>query len=137
MAQTKQKGTLAELAVMTDAIQRGYRISLPLSEDTPYDLVVERVGRNEGLQRVQCKFTRSDGRVVQVRCRATNNWSEIRYTPQLIDWIATYDATTQRCYFVPSVLLGPDGRTMIHLRLAAPANAQANGIRWARDYLEW
>jgi hypothetical protein len=137
MAPTKQKGTLAELEVMRCAIERGYRVSLPLSEDTPYDLVVERVGRNEALQRVQCKFTKSDGRVVQVRCRTTNNWSEIRYTPDLVDWIATYDVTTERCYFVPSALLGVEGRTMLHLRLVAPANSQADGIRWARDYLEW
>ena len=66
MAETKRKGQVAELAVMALAIARGYRVSIPFCEDTPYDLVVERHGK---LERVQCKYTESDGRVVVVKCR--------------------------------------------------------------------
>ena len=91
MAETKRKGQVAELAVMSDALARGYRIAIPFGEDCPYDLIVDRGHR---LERVQCKYAKSDGRVVMVRCQCTNNWVTTRYTPDHIDWIATYDVTT-------------------------------------------
>jgi hypothetical protein len=137
VALTKLKGQIAEVAVIREAIQRGYRVSLPMSEDCPYDLVIERVGRCELLERVQCKYVESDGRSVLVRCRTSNQSCEIRYTSSHVDWIATYDATTQTCYYVPSALLGPNGRTAITLRLSPTRNRQAIGVRWAGDYVDW
>ena len=50
MAETKRKRRIAELAVMAEAIARGYRVSIPFGEDSPYDLVVERNGRLERVQ---------------------------------------------------------------------------------------
>ena len=43
MAPLKQKGDLAELLVAADLRRRGYLISLPYGEDSPYDLVLDRV----------------------------------------------------------------------------------------------
>ena len=134
MAETKRKGQAAELAVMAFAIDRGYRVSLPFCEDTPYDMIVDRAGR---LERVQCKYTESDGRVVLVRCRCTNNWVDTRYTAESIDWIATYDQTTKQCFFVPATMLGDEGRTVVHLRLSPSANGQRVGVRWAKDFTNW
>lgn len=133
MAETKRKGQVAELAVMAAAVDRGYRVAIPYGEDAPYDLVVERHGR---LERVQCKYTVSDGRVIQVRCRSTNNWLTTRYTQVDVEWIATYDVTTGRCYFVPATLLG-EGRSVLHLRLVPATNGQVQGVRWASDFLDW
>ena len=137
MAVTKWKGQLAEVEVIRDSVERGYRVSLPMSEDCPYDLVVERRGRCDRLERVQCKYVESNGEYVVVRCRTTNRTCEIRYTDHDIDWIATFDATTKQCYYVPSSLLGPHGRTVVHLRLVPTMNAQLIGVRWATDYLVW
>lgn len=134
MAITKWKGQLAEIAVIRDAVHRGYRVSLPMSEDCPYDLVVERSGR---LERVQCKYTENKGSYVEVRCRTSNAACQIRYTCADVDWLATYDAVDDVCYYVPAGMLGPTGRTMIHLRLGPTANRQAAGVRWAKDYRDW
>lgn len=133
MAETKRKGNLAELIVLREAVERGYRVAIPYGEDGPWDLVVERHGR---LERVQCKYTVSNGDVVEVKCSSTNNWHTKVYRSDEIEWIAVYDATTQRCYFVPSSLLG-DGRSVIMLRITEPKNRQQRRINWARDYLEW
>ena len=134
MAETKRKGQVAEVAIMADALARGYRVSIPFGEDSPYDLVVERAGR---LERVQCKYAKSDGRVVVVRCQCTNTWITTRYTVADIDWIATYDVTTARCYYVPASLLGEDGRSVVSLRLEPTANNQRIRVRWARDFTDW
>lgn len=133
MASTKWKGSVAEIEVIRYAVGRGYRVSLPYGEDSPYDLVIE---RDDRLEKVQCKFVQSDGRVVIVRCRSTNSWATRKYTPNDVDWIATYDATTQLCYFVPSTLLG-EGRAALHLRLSKALNGQRLGTRLAADFTDW
>jgi hypothetical protein len=74
-----------------------------------------------------------------VRCRSaslTNGKVKAikRYTAETIDWIAVYDATSSRCYYMPADELG-DGRDMLTLRLSAPLNNQRVGIRFAEDYL--
>ena len=122
------------MAVIREAVMRGYRVSLPMSEDCPYDLVVERRG---ALERVQCKYAESNGLVVPVRCKTSNANCEIRYTSAEIEWLAVYDATTAACYFLPATLLGEAGRTIVHLRLGPPANRQVARLHWATDYLDW
>lgn len=96
MAALKQKGDIAELAVALDLRRRGHRVAFPYGEDCDYDLIVDRDGR---LERVQVKHTRSDGHVVLVRCRSvsvTNGkvMAVKRYTAEMVEWLAVYDATT-------------------------------------------
>jgi hypothetical protein len=137
MAATKTKGDLAELAVARDLLARGYKVAFPYGEDWDYDLIVCR-GRQ--LERVQVKYTESKGDVVVVRCRShslTNGKIRRtkRYTAHTVDWLAVYDGSTARCYYVPASELA-HGRAMLHLRLAPPKNGQRAGIRFADDYLD-
>lgn len=137
MAPLKKKGDLAELKVAADLADRGCSISFPYSEDCDYDLIADFEGT---LHRVQVKYTESDGQVVGVRCRShslTNG--KIRrtknYTAATVDWIAVYDRTSDRCYYIPACELG-SGRSQLHLRLAPARNGQRIGIREARDYTD-
>jgi hypothetical protein len=123
--------------IAADLVRRGYKIAIPYGEDWDYDLIV---CRDEELERVQCKHTQSRGEVVVVKCfshsltsgriRATK-----RYTAATIDWLAVYDVTTDRCYYVPAAELG-NGMSSMHLRVAPTRNNQTSGIRPADDYLE-
>src|SRR5438128_4981865 len=118
MASLKQKGDLAEMMVAADLIRRGYRIAIPFGEDCDFDLIV---CRDERLERVQVKYTESDGEVVAVQCASASLTrgrvkTRKRYTSATIDWLAVYDRTTDRCYYVPSAELG-DGMRTISLRL--------------------
>jgi len=123
--------------IAADLVRRGYKVAIPYGEDWDFDLIV---CRDEKLERVQCKYARSDGEVVALRCyshsltngrvRATK-----RYTAATIDWLAVYDATSDRCYYIPAAELGA-GRSLMHLRLAPTRNNQASGIRRADAYLE-
>jgi hypothetical protein len=122
--------------IAADLVRRGYKIAIPYGEDWDFDLIV---CRDEKLERVQCKYTRSGGEVVVVKCfshsltngriRATK-----RYTATTIDWLGVYDATTDRCYYVPASELG-SGMSSMHLRLIPTRNNQVSGIRRAEDYL--
>ena len=133
MAETKRKGDLGEAMVMADALRRGYKVAIPIGEDWRYDLIILRDGK---LERVQCKFTVSNGDFVEVHCRSSNNWSTFKYTSEDVDWMAVYDQTTDKCYYIPSNLLGT-GRTMISLRLTPTKNNQKVGVLWASSFTTW
>lgn len=135
MAPLKTKGDLAELKVAADLVERGYGVAIPFGEDCDFDLILI---RNDQLERVQVKYTESDGRVIPVRCTSlslTNGKVKRRkhYTAETIDWMAVYDKTSERCVYVPAEELGT-GRCLIHIRLQPAANGQRIGIRFAEDY---
>lgn len=133
MAETKRKGDLGEVMVMADALRRGYKVALPYGEDWRYDLIVFRKGK---LERVQCKYTTSDGNIIVVACQSCNAHATQPYTPEQVDWIAVYDVTTNACYYVPSDLLTGGRRTMT-LRITSTKNNQAVRVLWAKDFLVW
>ena len=118
---------------MADALRRGYKVAIPFGEDWDYDLIVLRNGK---LERVQCKYTESGGETIRVKCHSTNNWCTKSYSENDIDWLAVYDKTTDKCYYIPSKELGK-GRYEIKIRLTKTKNNQKKYIRMAQDYLDW
>jgi hypothetical protein len=124
------------MMVAADLMRRGYKIAFPYGEDWDYDLIV---CREEKLERVQVKYSRSNGEVIHVRSRShslTNGRVRAtkRYTEAMIDWLAVYDPTSDRCYYVPASELG-EGRSLLSLRLRTARNNQQLRIRRAEDYL--
>lgn len=130
---TKAKGDFGVAMVIADAVRRGHKVALPMGENWPYDLIVLNGGK---LLRVQVKYTESDGETVKVCCRSTSDWVQYKYTSEMIDYIACYDKTTGKCYYVAAGLLGK-GKSILHLRLVPPKQGQKKKIRYAKDYLEF
>lgn len=132
------RGDQAELFVAMEAFRRGHKVSFPYGQDTSYDLIVDREG---SLERVQVKCVASDGEVVKIPCRSitTENGKtkRVNYTPENIDWLVAYDEFDSSCYFIPSDVLGPNGKDYISLRIVPPKNKQQKGINWAKDFKEW
>ena len=54
----------------------------------------------------------------------------------MVDWVVVYDQTSDRCYYVPSWMLGAEGHPSLRLRLAPARNGQVLRIRRAEDYLD-
>jgi PD-(D/E)XK endonuclease len=135
MAPLKQKGDLAELMIAADLRSQGHRVAFPFGEDAPYDLVVD---RDDRLERVQVKHATSDGKTVVVRCYSQSlSGGRVRstshYTHLTIDWLAVFDCTTRRCFYVPAVELGT-GRTRLHLRLTPCSYNRTRDVRPAERY---
>ena len=123
--------------IAADLIRRGYKIAIPYGEDWDFDLIV---CREEQLERVQCKCSESNGIYITVRCRShslTNGkvMATKHYTAATIDWLAVYDPTTDRCYYIAATELG-DGMCEMRLRLQPTLNNQRQFVRRAEDYLE-
>jgi hypothetical protein len=133
MAVTKTKGDLGEAIILADILKRGYKVALPLGEDWSYDLIVL---KGEQLEKVQCKYTESKNGVISVKCRSCNNWTNKKYSSADIDWIACYDKTTDKCYYIPSSFLG-NGRVEMSLRLAPPKNNQQKKVLFANEFLKF
>jgi Holliday junction resolvase-like predicted endonuclease len=138
MAPLKKKGDLAELKVAADLVARGCELSIPFGEDSSYDLIADFNGR---LHRVQVKYAKSDGQVVVARTRSHSlTKGKIRatkhYTSKSVDWIAVYDVTTDRCFYVASWILGTEGVSDLRLRLTPARNGQVLRVRPAEDYLD-
>jgi hypothetical protein len=113
------------------------QIALPYGEDWNFDLILL---RNGNLERVQVKHSASRDGVLPVRCGShslTNGKVRRtkRYTAETIDWLAIYDGTTDRCFYIKASELG-SGKSLLHLRLTPAQNGQSVGIRHAHDYLD-
>ena len=133
MGNTYAKGEIGEAMILADLQRQGHGIAIPFGHDLPFDLIVVR--KEDGaLEKVQCKYTTSDGRVVVAKVLSTSAWVNHRYTKEEVDWVAIYDATTQRCFYLPSAEW--DGQAFVNLRLVPAANGQAKGVRNADDFTD-
>jgi len=99
MAITKTKGDIGEAMVLADVLRRGYKAAIPLGEDWKYDLIVLRKNK---LLRLQCKYSQMQSGIIFVRCRSANNWKAYSYTKDDFDWLAVYEPTLDKCYYLPS-----------------------------------
>ncbi len=135
VADLKRKGDLAELAVATDLVGRGFKVAFPYGEDWDCDLLVLHA---EGIARVQVKYVTPKDDVLPVRgCSHSLTNGRVRqtkvYTADMIDVLAAYDAHSARCFYLPARELG---KKLISLRLGPARNNQRIGIRMAADYTE-
>lgn len=128
---TKQKGDIGVTAILADLTKKGILVSIPFGDNAPFDLVAYRNGKFE---RIQCKYTQSDGHSVEVKCRSTNGRIDHKYTADEVDWIAVYDLTSDACYYVPSQIFS--GMSSVGLRITNPKK-NAKKIRYASDFLKF
>ena len=119
--------------VIADLIRQGHDVAIPFGHNQPFDLIVVR--KEDGrLEKVQVKYTTSDGRVVKVKVESTSAWVRHTYTADEVDWIAVYDATTEQCFYVHSSVW--DGHVVLSLRLKPTANGQAKLVRYADGFTQ-
>jgi PD-(D/E)XK endonuclease len=130
-AKTTAKGELGEAMVIADLIRQGHDVAIPFGHNKPYDLIVIR-DEDGRLEKVQVKYTTSDGRTVRVKAESTSSWVRHAYTAQEVDWIAVYDSTTDQCFYVPSSVW--DGHSGVTLRLEPAANGQKKLVRRADGF---
>jgi hypothetical protein len=129
---TNQKGAIAESAIALAAVRLDIGVFRPLMDER-CDFVFDLRPR---LIRVQCKWARRRGDIVEVRCRRCRRTADglqhRGYTADEIDAFAAYCAELDRCFFLPIEICA--GRLEIQLRLSPSRNNQVVGINWADDF---
>lgn len=127
---TKDKGDIGVLKAAAWFIENDYQVMQPLTEHSPFDLVVYR----EGLfWRVQVKYRTITNGCVGVRF--ASSWADRHGTHirpmnrQEVDAVCVYEPTTAGCYFFSPREF--TNRAFVWLRFAPVANNQTKHVRFA------
>ncbi|MDX6408543.1 MAG: hypothetical protein QOE13_1614 [Gaiellaceae bacterium] len=133
MLTTDQKGAIAELAIITEALKLGIDVYRPCFEGGRYDLIF---GIGSRLLRIQCKWAAINKNVVTVRCyssrRGPKGYINRAYSSNEIDALAAYCPDLDRCFLVPISRI--DGRPTVHLRVVPARNNQTRRVNHADDF---
>ena len=101
---TQQKGMICELMCQQELIKRSYRVSLPLSADSPYDMIID---SGEGLKRVQVKMLQKPkgrgGAFIRLIAKtySKTKCKVRRYSKENVDYICGVDLASRDMYFIP------------------------------------
>ena len=129
---SKQKGNITELEVLTYVTKKGYQVSIPFGDRERYDQIWDINGK---LIKVQVKTSRltDDSSSIIFSCRSNTKVQgkimHSRYTKDEIDYFATF--WNDRCYLVSVEETSTEKR----LRFEPPKNGQVKGVSFAKDYL--
>ena len=131
---TKTLGDLGVLKAQVDLYQKGYWVSIPLTEHAPFDLVVTKDGLSKTIQ-VKARKINSKG-TLEVPFRQsystrngvyTNKWDKSE-----IDVVCVYCPDLDECfYFSPKAF-----DKTISLRVKTPKNNQKQRVHFVNDYRE-
>ena len=124
---SKQKGDLTELQVLTYLCSLGYKCSIPFGEDCDYDLIAD---INHKLIRIQVKTSsqkfKNNPNIFEFSCKRTGK--NHRYASQEIDYFGTY--WNDKCYLIPI----NECSIAKTLHLVKPKSGQIKRINFASKY---
>ena len=128
-----QKGTIAETAIIAQAVRLGIDVYRPVNDGLRWDILF---GSGTSFLRVQCKWAAWQDGVIKIKlrsCRRTPDGFERRpYTREDVDLVAAYCLAVDRTFLVPPEVF--DGRPELWLRAKPAKNNQRLGINWAADF---
>jgi hypothetical protein len=127
---TKQKGDIGLTAVIKDLTVRGYFISLPITENAPFDLIASDLKDN---YRIQVKARSSRNGTVEVQLKTS--WADktgshyARYSEDDFDILAVYALDEDKCLYIKN-----DGEKSITIRFSKPKNNQQSRVNVWQDF---
>lgn len=130
---TKDKGDLGVLKAQADLAEQGYIVLVPLSEHQAFDIVAYKEGV---FKRIQVKYRALDRTAGAIQVKLSTCWADRKGThtslvcPTSVDVFCVYCPETDECYYFGY----PDRGKNFSLRVNAPKNNQAKGIKLATNY---
>lgn len=128
----KDLGTLGEIVVIKQCLEKGLEVFTSVGDNTKADLVVR---TEEGLQKLQVKcYTPDDGKITLYVTKSGPGYS-YSYTDKDIDWFVVVNASNlnQIAWINAKVLLSKYSKSC-KLRLNPTKNNQVKGITWFKDF---
>lgn len=109
---TKTKGDIGLTKVIADLTEKGYPVSIPISEHLQYDLIVE--DENGNLKKIQVKY-RSNGIATCSTVHVGSDGSNVKrkYKVSEIDFYAVYLPDIKECVYIPFTTSDVKVRTTI------------------------
>lgn len=130
---TKYKGDVGLAKVISQLIEFGYFVCLPISEHAPFDLIaVDDKGKAE---KIQVKYSAAKNGTIRVDLRSSwtdKNGSHMKDCDKaMIDTVAVYCPTTNECYYIN---VDQMSQTIL-IRVEDVANGQSKGIHKHHEYI--
>lgn len=129
---TKQKGNITQLEVLTYITKLGYQVSIPYGDRERYDQIWDINGKLLKIQVKTSHLIDEQKNGIKFSCRSSTKVQgknkHTRYTSDEIDYFATF--WEGQCYLVPI----NETSTEKTLRFKPPKNGQIKGISFAKDY---
>lgn len=131
---TKDKGDLGVLKAQLDLFEKGFIVSVPLTEHAPFDLVVTRKGVSKTVQvKTRCIDERGCLYVSFKSSWADKHGTHIKYVDKSnVDWYCVYCPDTDECYYFDPKKYNKS----LTLRVEAPKNNQSKRINLVKDFRE-
>ena len=130
---TKSKGDLAVLKAQIDLYEKGYWVATPLTENAPFDLMINKEGVSKT---VQVKYVTAKDGVIKVSFRTSwsdKNGSHINYiNKSLIDLYCVYCPDTNKCYYFDPKSF--ENENSLTLRIEQTKNKQSKNVIWADNF---
>ena len=129
---SKFKGNLTELEVLTYMTRLGYQVSVPFGDRERYDQIWDVHGKLLKVQVKTASWVDESNTAIKFSCRSSqrshSKTKNTRYQEGEIDYFATF--WDGQCYLVP---LAETSNEKI-LRFEPPKNGQVKGITFADTY---
>lgn len=128
---TVDKGEVSRYLAIAHFTKLGWRTSVPITENSPYDLIVECDGK---LNRVQVKTAKRKPDILDIRLTSSNEKYKKKYCSKDIDWLVGVDIENNKFYKIDYSSDRFNGRSQISLRLSETQNNRTENINWAKDF---
>jgi hypothetical protein len=128
---TKAIGQLSEIMVAAELARAGYLVSVPLGENSRYDLIADKDGR---LFRVQVKTGRLRNGAIIFACYSSHSHRKgpsCRSYSNEVEFFGVYCRELETAYLIP---IEDTASLTGALRVDPPRNRQNRKIRWASAY---
>ncbi len=129
---SKFKGNITELEVLTYVTKLGYQVSVPFGDRERYDQIWDIRGKLIKVQVKTASLVDENDTAIKFSCRSSQRSSgktkNTRYQKGEIDYFATF--WDGQCYLIPI----EETSTEKTLRFDAPKNGQVKGISFANTY---
>ena len=133
MLSTDQTGSVAETAIIHEAVKLGIDVYKPISDGTRCDLILDIDGPPHSRPVQVGSATRGCARHQVLSLPPhEKRIAQARIHGRRVDAFAAYCVELGKCYFFRFEDWG--GRTAIQLRLRPSKNNQRRGINWAEEY---
>lgn len=129
---SKFKGNVTELEVLTYITKLGYQVSVPFGDRERYDQIWDIRGKLIRVQVKTASLVDNQDTAIKFSCRSSQRskgkTKNTRYSKDEIDYFAT--TWNGKCYLVPV----EETSTEKVLRFDPPKNGQLKGITFAHHY---
>lgn len=131
---TIDKGEVARYMVVAHLIKKGMKVSIPLTENSSYDLIADDGAK---LYRTQVKKGTYRNGALQIQLHSTsykkdNELTIKKYTCRDIDWLIAVDTDHNKFYLIDYTTGQFDGRTCVWLRVEEPKKSTNNVVLASR-----